>query len=262
MPRSTRSSLMRWVSIRRRCTPISEKQAFFNQLQGAKVVKEGLGERVRKRSSPSPMRTSKSGASRARRKPGRVTLKEFIANGGYQVKRELGDVYSSFLGHSAFIKDPEASPLKTKSGKFEITSQAKADLFNSIGLVDHEYKPYPEYLVPTTGYETTFKDGKIGGEAGEYPYLLFNPHYFRRSHSVFDNCPWMRETWPNPCSWNASDAAEKGIVSGDTVRILTPARRGSCVRRACSRPSCPARWAFPTELGRMDENEEYDLAGC
>ena len=121
--------------------------------------------------------------------------------------------------------------LKTASGKFEITSQAKADLFNSIGLIDHDYKPYPEYLVPTLGYETTFKDGKIGGEAGEYPYLMFNPHYFRRSHTVFDNCPWMREAWPNPVFLNASDAAEKGIVDGDTVRVWT--KYGEVLRRAC-----------------------------
>ena len=210
--------------------PISEKQAFFNQLQGAKVVKEGSASEFETLITITDEDIKEWGVE-GKAQTGRVTLKEFIANGGYQVKRELGDVYSSFLGHSAFIKDPEASPLKTKSGKFEITSQAKADLFNSIGLIDHEYKPYPEYLVPTTGYETTFKDGKIGGEAGEYPYLLFNPHYFRRSHSVFDNCPWMRETWPNPVFLNVSDAAEKGIVDGDTVRVWT--RHGEVLRKAC-----------------------------
>ena len=122
---------------------------------------------------------------------GRVGLKEFIDNGGYQVERKLGDAYSSFIGYADYIKDPAANPLKTKSGKLEITCQAKADLFNSIGLIDQEYQPYPEYLVPTVGYETTFKDGKIDGEAGEYPYLMFNPHYFRRSPQRVQQLPMV-----------------------------------------------------------------------
>ena len=191
-----------------------------------------------------------------------MTLKEFVSNGGYQVKRELGDKYSSFLGYSAFIADPEKNPLKTKSGKFEITSQAKADLFNSIGLCDHNYAPYPEYLVPGTGYETTFKDGKIGGEKGEYPYLLFNPHYFRRSHSVFDNCPWLREAWANPVFLNASDAKAKGIKNGDTVRVWT--KYGEVLRKACCMENL-----MPGEVGiphgswvRLNEKTGIDEGGA
>jgi len=36
---------------------------------------------------------------------------------------------------------------------------------------------------------------------------------------VFDNVPWLRETFPNPVYLNASDAAEKRIKDGDTVLI-------------------------------------------
>ena len=162
---------------------------------------------------------------------GRISLKEFVGNGGYQVERKLGDRFSSYLGYASFISDPVANPLKTPSGKFEITSQSKADLFNSVGLIDHEYQPYPEYIVPGIGYETTFKDGDIDGEKGDYPYLMFNPHYFRRSHTVFDNCPWMREAWPNPVFLNVDDAEEKGIADGDTVRVWT--KYGEGLRKAC-----------------------------
>ena len=38
---------------------------------------------------------------------------------------------------------------------------------------------------------------------------------------MFNNCPWLRETWPNPVFLNASDAKQKGIVEGDTVRVWT-----------------------------------------
>ena len=239
--------------------PFSAKQGFFNSIAGATVINdEGKYE---------PLVTItdadiKEWGVEGKTQTGRVTLKEFVSNGGYQVKRELGDKYSSFLGYSAFIADPEKNPLKTKSGKFEITSQAKADLFNSIGLCDHNYAPYPEYLVPGTGYETTFKDGKIGGEKGEYPYLLFNPHYFRRSHSVFDNCPWLREAWANPVFLNASDAKAKGIKNGDTVRVWT--KYGEVLRKACCMENL-----MPGEVGiphgswvRLNEKTGIDEGGA
>jgi anaerobic dimethyl sulfoxide reductase subunit A len=80
------------------------------------------------------------------------------------------------------------------------------------------------------GYPNTFKNADIHGEKGEYPYLLYNPHYLRRSHTVFDNCPWLRETWANPVFLNSRDAAEKGIAEGDTILISTPDGKG--LRRA------------------------------
>ncbi|MBR4209032.1 MAG: molybdopterin-dependent oxidoreductase [Lachnospiraceae bacterium] len=161
---------------------------------------------------------------------GRIGLQEFIDNGGYQVERYPGDPYGS-IGLQGFIEDPEKNKRGSKSGKLEITCQAKADLFNSFGLIDWDYKPYPEYIVPNQGYEHTFKDGVIGGEKGELPYLLYDIHYLRRSHSTLDNCPWLREAWPNPFFISAADAKEKGIVSGDTVLITT--RGGRALRKAC-----------------------------
>ena len=241
--------------------PISPKQAFFNSIAGTTVIADDdSGKYV-------PLVTVteadlKEWGVEGETQTGRVGLNEFVSNGGYQVERKKDDKHSSFLGYASFIKDPEKNPLKTKSGKFEITCQAKADLFNSIGLCDHAYAPYPEYLVPSVGYETTFKDGKIGGEKGEYPYLLFNPHYFRRSHSVFDNCPWLREAWANPVFLNASDAKEKGIEEGDTVRIWT--KYGEVLRKACCMENL-----MPGEVGiphgswvRLNEKTGIDEGGA
>lgn len=59
---------------------------------------------------------------------------------------------------------------------------------------------------------------------------MYNPHYLRRSHSVFDNCPWLRETWGNPVFLSRADAQEKGIAEGDTVLISTKVGKG--LRRA------------------------------
>lgn len=241
--------------------PISPKQAFFNSIAGTTVIADDdSGKYV-------PLVTVteadlKEWGVEGETQTGCVSLNEFVSNGGYQVERKKDDKHSSFLGYASFIKDPEKNPLKTKSGKFEITCQAKADLFNSIGLCDHIYAPYPEYLVPSVGYETTFKDGKIGGEKGEYPYLLFNPHYFRRSHSVFDNCPWLREAWANPVFLNASDAKEKGIEEGDTVRVWT--KYGEVLRKACCMENL-----MPGEVGiphgswvRVNEKTGIDEGGA
>lgn len=201
--------------------PISEKQQFFNRIAGSKVVVPGTqGKEYQKLVTITDADIQNWGVE-GEAQEGVIGLQEFIDNGGYQVERKPGDEFSNSIGYADFIADPEANPRKTPSGKLEICSQSKADLFNGFGFIDWDYKPYPEYITPNTGYETTFKEGKIGGEKGEYPFLLYNIHYLRRSHSTFDNCPWLRETWPNPVYINASDAAELGIQTGDTVLITT-----------------------------------------
>ena len=57
-----------------------------------------------------------------------------------------------------------------------------------------------------------------------------NPHYQRRSHSIFDNIPWLREACPNPVFLSKKDAQERGIVDGDTVKISSP--YGDTLRKA------------------------------
>ena len=241
--------------------PFSEKQGFFNAIAGCTVVAD------KDPSVTEPLVTITSADIKkwgvdGKPQKGRISLDKFIQNGGYQVKRKEGDAFSSYIGYGDFVKDPKAAPLTTASGKLEISCQAKADLFNSFGLSDRKYTPYPAYILPDIGYETTFKDGKIGGEKGEYPYIMFNPHYFRRSHTVFDNCPWLREAWPNPVFLAASDAKEKGIVDGDTVRVWT--KYGEVLRKACVMENL-----MPGEVGiphgswvRVNEKTGIDEGGA
>ena len=245
--------------------PISEEQQFFNQLAGATVVdmekleKEGVQEK-RKLVTITAEDIAEWGVE-GEPQEGVIGIKEIIAQGGYQVERKPGDAFCGHLGYGAFIADPEANPLGTASGKFEITSQTKADLFNGFGLIDWDYKPYPEYITPTTGFETTFKDKQIGGEKGEFPYLLYNIHYLRRSHSSLDNCSWLREAWPNPVFMSAKDAAEKGIQSGDTVLITT--KSGKALRKACVMQGLMPGVAAVTHGAweRIDEATGIDHAG-
>lgn len=209
--------------------PFDEKQGFFNSIATCTIMDENDPTQYLPLVTITEDDIAEWGVEGTPQE-GKIGLAEFIKNGGYQVERKQGDAQSSYIGYAAFIADPAANPLPTASGKFEICSQAKADGLNQVGFSDHEYAAYPEYLVPEVGYETTFAKGKVGGAKGEYPYLLYTPHYMRRSHSVFNNCPWLRETWPNPVFLSAADAKEKGVAEGDTVRVWT--EFGSVLRTA------------------------------
>jgi anaerobic dimethyl sulfoxide reductase subunit A len=63
-----------------------------------------------------------------------------------------------------------------------------------------------------------------------YPFHMITPHPRWRTHSIFHNIPWLRETYQQEITLNASDAKRLGIRTGDTVeawngrgRIVLPA---------------------------------------
>ena len=192
---------------------------------------------------------------------GFMPVSEILEKGIYKVTRRKGDGYT-YYGYQNFIKDPEANPLGSTSGKFEIYSQVKADMLNAAGRTkDYTWKPYPSYKVPVNGYEETFVDGKIGGEKGEYPYQVFNPHYLRRSHTQYDNLPWLRHAFANPVFISAADAAEKGVSDGDWVRVYN--QYGSILRPASvTQRMMPGVIAVPHgPWVDIDPETGYDRAG-
>ena len=158
---------------------------------------------------------------------GRITLAEFAEMGLYQVPRSEGDNFTH-IHYKAFVDDPVNNPLPSRSGKFEIYSQRKADIVNAANR--GAIKPYPTYRRVTNGYEDSFADWdrKI---KGPYPYQMTNPHYARRAHTIFDNVPVMREAFSNPVYINPQDAAAKGIAAGDNVLIYNQYAR--TLRPAC-----------------------------
>lgn len=206
--------------------PFDYKQQFFNQISGATIINEdGVT------SEPLVTITAKDIAEwKVDGKPqqGRIDLKVFLQKGIYQVERKPGDNYG-YIAYKGFRDDPIANPRpKSASGKMEIYSEALAKTINNMGY--SKIEPIPAYIAPAEGYEATFSNWKAN-EKGEYPYQVFNPHYLRRSHTVFDNVQWLRETWPNPVFISVKDAKEKGIVDGDTV--LLTSRHGKTLRTAC-----------------------------
>ena len=202
--------------------PMNKGQRFLNQLAGTMYTKEdGTKATLCTITADDVAEFAEKWGYELELEPqeGLIPVKQFLADGCYTVARHEGDKLG-FIAYADYLADPEANPRPSESGKFEIYNDWKADMLNDMGYTPEKYwKPYPTYTVAPEGYETTFKDGDIHGEKGEYPFLVYNPHYLRRSHSVFDNCPWLRETWPNPVFLNKDDAMAKGIKTGDTVKI-------------------------------------------
>lgn len=235
--------------------PFSEKQAFFNELATSTVITEDG-----KDYEPLVEITAqdiKEWDVDGKPQKGRISLKEFLEKGVYQVERKPGDNFG-YIAYQDFVKNPDKNPLDTPSGKFEIYCNTIAE--ESKGGWT-EVSPIPKYVPKTRGYEETFKDWDKK-KKGKYPFQVFNPHYLRRSHSTFDNVPWLREAMPNPVFINKSDATELGIKDGDTVLLSN--EYGKTLRPAHTTETLiPGVVALPHGAWvEMDEKEEVDKAGA
>ncbi len=102
---------------------------------------------------------------------GRVSIDEMVEKGIYHVARSVGDNLG-WRGYQAFIDDPEGHPLGSKSGKFELYCQAKADMYANLGWQqeDNSVKPYANYVEP----EYYGAQGRGEKAKESYPIQLFN----------------------------------------------------------------------------------------
>ncbi|WP_338835257.1 dimethyl sulfoxide reductase subunit A [Neomoorella thermoacetica] len=240
----------------RQAYPISPKQQLFNQLAGAKVMKED-GSGFEKLLTITAADIAAWGVQGAPQQ-GRITLQEFQEKGIYQVPRKPGDKLG-FIALKDFREDPQGHPLKTATGKLEIYSQALAKMVKDKGWT--QIRPIPTYNPPREGYEDTFADWAKKVK-GDYPLQLITPHYLRRSHSVFDNIPWLREAFLNHVWMNPVDAVGRGIKEGDTILITS--RHGKTLRPVhLSERIMPGVVACPHGAWvEMDEKTGIDKAGA
>lgn len=235
--------------------PLDEKQQLYNQIAGCTVVKAD-GKTMEPLVTLTAADIQELGAN-GEPQQGRITFQELKEKGIYQVERKPGDNFG-FIWAEDFRMDPEAHPLKTASGKLEIHSQALADFIKGYGFT--EIRPIPTYNPPVEGHEATYQDFK-GKVKGDYPLQVINPHYLRRSHTILDNNPWLREAWPNPVFLSARDAGQRGIKTGDTVLIRS--KHGKTVRIAeVTETLMPGVVALPHGAWvEYDEKNQVDKAG-
>jgi anaerobic dimethyl sulfoxide reductase subunit A len=114
------------------------------------------------------------------------------------------------------IADIENSPFPTPSGKIEIFSQQIADMNNPL------MPPIPKYIEPW--------ESRNDPLARKYPIQMTSTHPKRRSHSQFDNIPWLREVDPQVIWLNGKDAKARGIKDGDLVKVFN--KRGEVIIKA------------------------------
>ncbi len=129
-----------------------------------------------------------------------------------ELQKENTGVYSvpirnPKVAFADFRRDPENNPLNTPSGRIEIFSRQLYDM----GKPD-EIPPVPKYIQE---WESPF-----GEESRRYPLQALGHHYMPRVHSTHDQIDWLEEAFPQRVFMNPIDAQERGIKSGDEVRVF------------------------------------------
>ena len=134
-----------------------------------------------------------------------MTWEEFK---GYGIYKFL--LKEPHVGFRAQIE--QGVPFQTPSGKIEI-------LVNELAWVqDWTKTKYGEH-VPSIPKWIEPWESLNSAKTKEYPFHLVSPHPRWRTHSIFNNCAWLRETYEQECTLNASDAKKLGIKTGDTVEL-------------------------------------------
>lgn len=106
-----------------------------------------------------------------------------------------------------FRTNPDKFPLNTPSGKIEIFSERLFKM-NKPGTIP----AVPKYIQE---WESPF-----GEESKKYPLQAVGHHYMPRVHSTHDAIDWLEEAFPQRVFINPIDAGERGIKTGDKVRIF------------------------------------------
>jgi len=203
-------------------TEISNLQQAVNRVAGATVVKED-GKTTEPLVSITEDDLKALGVT-GEPQTGRIPIMDFKKAGSYQVPRSEGDNFT-FIALKDFRKDPVANPLDTESGLVELYCQKLADDVTALGWT--AIRAIPAYIPPERGYETTFSDWE-NKVKGPYPLQMYNKHYWRRSHSEFDNVLQLREAFQQEFLMNPIDAEARGIKNGDIVKITSS--EGSSIR--------------------------------
>lgn len=149
--------------------------------------------------------------------------------------------------HVAFRAQIEQGvPFATPSGKIEILSTTLAQIQDWTRTQYGYPIPYiPKYIPSWEDLNSPLTE--------RFPFHLVTPHPRWRTHSIFNNIPWLRETYEQEVTINASDARRLGIRQGDTVEVWND--RGKVVVPAYVTERCMPGVAVLFEGAWMDLDE-------
>ena len=135
----------------------------------------------------------------------------------------------------------------TPSGKIEIYSQDLADMGNPM------LPPIPKYI------ETW--ESPNDPLAKKYPLQLITTHYWRRTHSKFDDISWLRELETQAVLINSADAQVRRIRDGDMVRVFNDRGQMIIPARVTER-IMPGVVDIPEGAGYDPDENGIDRGGC
>ncbi len=144
-------------------------------------------------------------------------------------------------------------PFETPSGKIEILSTTLANI-QDWTKTQYGYEiPYlPKWIEP---FESLNHE-----KARKFPFHMITPHPRWRTHSIFHNIPWLRETYQQEVTLYTKDAERLGIKTGDIVEIWN--ERGRVVVPAYVTERCMPSVVVLYEGAWMDlAKDGTDLAG-
>ena len=173
--------------------------------------------------------------------------------------------WETFKGHGVYkfsLEKPHVAfeeqirdgvPFETPSGKIEILSTTLAGIKDWTRTQYGYQIPYlPKWIEP---FESLNHE-----KAKKFPFHMITPHPRWRTHSIFHNIPWLRETYLQEVTINAKDAARLGIRTGDIVEIWN--ERGKVVVPAYVTERCMPNVVVLFEGAWMDlAKDGTDRAG-
>lgn len=115
--------------------------------------------------------------------------------------------------HVAFRDQVEkGTPFSTPSGKIEILCTELAQISDwTRTRYGYHIPSIPKWIEPWESLNSP--------KTEKFPFHLVSPHPRWRTHSIFNNCTWLRETYEQEVTINASDAKRLGIRTGDNVEV-------------------------------------------
>jgi anaerobic dimethyl sulfoxide reductase subunit A len=175
-----------------------------------------------------------------------ISWEEFKKRGVYKFR--LGEPHVAFREQIM-----NGKPFETPSGRIEILSTTLAQITDwTKTQYGYEIPAIPKWIEPWESLNSE--------KTKEHPFHLISPHPRWRTHSIFNNIGWLRETFSQELTLNASDAKQLGVVTGDTVEVFND--RGRVVVPVYVTERCMPHVAVLHEGAWMDIAEDgSDRAG-
>ena len=175
-----------------------------------------------------------------------ISWEEFKKRGVYKFK--LAEPHVGFRDQIE-----KGIPFQTPSGKIEVLSTVLAQTKDwTRTQYGYEIPAIPKWIEPWESLNHPL--------VKKFPFHLISPHPRHRTHSIFNNISWLRETYSQETTINASDAERLRLKTGDIVEVWND--RGKVVTPLYVTERCMPGVAVLHEGAWMDLDENgVDRAG-